>query len=178
METVSVRDSDGKRIAKYILLTETEIRAILNGRAIIPKVFKDKLVKEYGPFDRIIGMEVYPRALQVDHRVPYQVSGDDGLWAEDIKKFMLLFESSQRKKSFSCERCRNFLKFREPSVCGTCYWAFPEAYDHIAMRKVRQLELVWQDEEADAFDRIKAKLAAEGRTIEEAAKALLLTLDK
>ena len=104
--------------------------------------------------------------------------GDDGLWAEDIKKFMLLTGSSQRKKSFSCERCPNFLKLREPSICGTCYWAFPEAYDHIAMRKVRQLELVWQDEEADAFDRIKAKLAAEGRTIEEAAKVLLLTLDK
>lgn len=46
------------------------------------------------------------------------------------------------------------------------------------MRQVRQVEIVWQDEEAEAFDRIKAKLAAEGRTIEEAAKALLLTLDK
>lgn len=178
METVFVRDSDGKRIAKYTLLTESEIRAILNGRAIIPKAFKNKLVKEYGSFDRITGLEVDARALQVDHRIPFQVSGDDGLWAEDLKAFMLLTGSSQRKKSFSCERCPNFLKLRDASICRTCYWAFPEEYDHIAMRKVRQVELVWQDADADAFDRIKAKLSAKGQTVEDAVKAYLLSLDK
>ena len=178
METAFVKDSDGKRIAKYTLLTESEVRQILNGRAIIPKAFKDKLVKEYSACDRITGLEVDARALQVDHRVPYQVSGDDGLWAEDIRKFMLLTGSSQRKKSFSCERCPNFLKLKEPAVCGTCYWAFPESYDHIAMKKVRQVELVWQDDEADAFDRIREKLAAKGLTVESAAKAYLKTLDQ
>lgn len=177
METSYVKDSDGKRIAKYTLLTEAEIRTILKGRAIIPKAFKDKLVKEYGAADRITGLEVEPRALQVDHRIPYQVSGDDGLWAEDMTKFMLLTGSSQRKKSFSCERCPNFLKKKEPEICGTCYWAFPEAYDHIAMRKVRQIEMVWQDDEADMLDRVKAKLELKGRTVEEAAKDYIKSLD-
>lgn len=176
IHTEKVRDSDGKQIARYVLHSEIEIRAILKGRAIIPKAFKDRLVREYGAADRITGMEVAPRALQVDHRIPYQVSGDDGLWAEDIRAFMLLTGSSQRKKSFSCERCPNFLNDRDPDVCGTCYWAFPEAYQHIGMRQVRQVELIWQDAEAETFDRIKAKLAAQGRTVEEAAKALLLAL--
>jgi hypothetical protein len=178
MDTAFVKDSDGKRIAKYTLLTEVAVRAILNGRAIIPKAFKNKLVDEYGACDRITGLEVVARALQVDHRVPYQVSGDDGLWAEDVTKFMLLTGSSQRKKSFSCEQCPNFLKLKDPAVCGTCYWAFPEAYEHIAMRKVRQVELVWQDEEADRFDRVKARLSAKGMTVEDAAKAYLMSLDQ
>lgn len=178
METSFVKDSDGKRIAKYTLMTESEIREILKGRAIIPKAFKDKLVKEYGAADRITGLEVEARALQVDHRIPYQVSGDDGLWAEDLKKFMLLTGSSQRKKSFSCERCPNFLEQKDPRVCGKCYWASPENYDHIATRKVRQIEMVWQDEEADILDRVKAKLAAKGLTVEEAAKSYLKSLDR
>ena len=118
------------------------------------------------------------RALQVDHRIPYQIDGDTGLEEEDVNAFMLLTGSTQRAKSFSCEQCPNFLELRDPTVCARCYWAFPESYDHIGMRKVRQVQLVWQDEEADAFDRINAKLAAEGRTVEDAAKALLLGLDK
>lgn len=179
IETLPVKDSDGKRIAKYILLKEAEIRAILKGRAIVPKAFKNKLVKDYGAADRITGLEVVPSALQVDHRVPFQVSGDDGLWAEDVNKFMLLTGSSQRKKSFSCERCPNFTKLKDAAICGTCYWAFPDTdYKHIAMRQVRQVELVWQDDEAVLFDRVKAKLASAGRTVEEALKTLLLALDK
>lgn len=178
IHTDYVKDPDGKRMASYTLLSEAEIRQALNGRAIISKLFKAKLVERYGEKDGITGVEVPARALQVDHRVPYQVGGDEGLWAEDLDAFMLLTGSSQRKKSFSCERCPNFMEIKSQEICGTCYWAFPESYDHIGMDQVRQVELVWQGGEAEAFDRIKAKLAAEGRSVEEVAKAFLLTLDE
>jgi hypothetical protein len=178
IKTTMVKGSDGSRMASYSLLSEAELRETQNGRSIIPKAFKAKLIAHYGEYDRITGWQVTARALQVDHRIPYQVGGDVGLESEDVNAFMLLTGSSQRAKSFSCEQCPNFLELKDPKVCGTCYWAFPEQYQHIGMRQVRQVELVWQDEEAEAFDRIQAKLAAEGRTVEEAAKALLLSLDK
>lgn len=176
IKTTMVKASDGSRMASYSLLSETELRESQSGRSIIPKVFKAKLIAHYGEYDRITGWQVTARALQVDHRIPYQVGGDEGLENEDLNAFMLLTGSTQRAKSFSCERCPNFLELKDPTVCATCYWAFPESYKHIGMRQMRQAELVWQDEETEAFDRVKAKLAAEGRTIEEAAKALLRTL--
>ncbi len=176
VKTTMVRDADGSRMASYSLSSEAELRETQQGRSIIPKVFKAKLVEKYGEFDRLTGWQVTARALQVDHRIPYQIGGDDGLKNQDLSAFMLLTGSSQRAKSFSCERCPNFLKLKDPTVCATCYWAYPESYQHIAMRQVRQIQIVWQDEEADQFDRVKARLTAEGRSVADAAKALLLAL--
>lgn len=178
VKTTMVKGADGKRMASYSLLSETELREAQNGRSIIPKVFKTKLIAHYGEYDHITGWQVTARALQVDHRIPYQVGGDEGLESEDVSAFMLLTGSTQRAKSFSCERCPNFLELKETSICGRCYWASPESYDHIGMQQVRQLQLVWHGEEAATFDRIKEKLTAEGCTVEEAAKALLLDLDR
>ncbi len=176
IKTTMVRSSDGSRMASYSLLSETELRESQNGRSIIPKVFKAKLIAHYGEYDRITGWQVTGRALQVDHRIPYQVGGDEGLEAEDVEAFMLLTGSSQRAKSFSCEQCPNFLELKDATICATCYWAFPEAYQHIGMRQMRHTQLVWQDDEVEAFDRVREKLASEGRTIEEAVKSLLRTL--
>jgi len=38
----------------------------------------------------------------------------------------------------------------------TCYWAYPENYSHIAMRQIRRLDIVWQGNEADVYDKLKA----------------------
>jgi hypothetical protein len=175
VKTTMVKGSDGRRMASYSLLSETEMREAQQGRSIIPKVFKAKLVAHYGEVDGITGWQVTARALQVDHRIPYQVGGDAGLENEDVSAFMLLTGSSQRAKSFSCERCPNFLELKDPDICGGCYWAFPESYDHIAMQQVRRLEVVWQDAEAATFDAIKARLTAKGESVEAAIKRLLAT---
>lgn len=178
IKTTMVRGSDGSRMASYSLLSDAELREDQKGRSVIPKAFKAKLVAYYGEVDGITGWRLTARALQVDHRVPYQVGGDAGLDGEDVEAFMLLTGSSQRAKSFSCEQCPNFLELKDPKICSTCYWAYPENYQHVGMRQVRQIQLTWQDgDEAAAFDRVKARLAAEGRTVEEVANELLLGLD-
>lgn len=32
-------------------------------------------------------------------------------------------------------------------TCRSCYWAFPEAYSHVAMRDVRRLDILWSGQE-------------------------------
>jgi hypothetical protein len=176
VKTTMVKGSDGRRMASYSLLSDAELRDAQQGRSIIPKVFKTKLVATYGEVDGITGWEVTARALQVDHRIPYQVGGDAGLENEDVSAFMLLTGSSQRAKSFSCERCQNFLELKDPDICGGCYWAYPESYNHIGMKQIRRVEVLWQDEEAAVFDNIKSLLAEQGQTVGEATKRLLLSL--
>lgn len=95
--------------------------------------------------------------LQIDHRVPYEVPGDGGdveLKAED---FMLLCGSANRAKDWSCQHCENRQKLKDPEICLTCYWAYPESYEHIAMRQVRRLDLIWQGDEIAAYEALRKK---------------------
>jgi len=46
---------------------------------------------------------------------------------------MLLDASSQRAKSWSCERCHNWIEIRDQDVCRNCFWTFPEHYTNIAV---------------------------------------------
>ena len=92
---------------------------------------------------------------QIDHRVPYEVAGDGeevGLKPED---FMLLCGSANRAKSWSCEHCENWKNLKKREVCLTCYWASPEDYEHIAMRQVRRLDLIWQGDEVAHYEALK-----------------------
>ena len=59
------------------------------------------------------------RYLQIDHRIPYEVAGEEIGDERNPEKFMLLSGSAQRQKSWSCEHCQNYwnfgrLKFAEP----------------------------------------------------------------
>ena len=45
IKTTMVKGSDGGRMASYSLYSEVELRETQNGRSIIPKAFKAKLVK-------------------------------------------------------------------------------------------------------------------------------------
>ncbi|AUI68090.1 hypothetical protein AL038_18250 [Beggiatoa leptomitoformis] len=56
------------------------------------------------------------RYLQVDHRVPYEVSGNI-VDKQDIEHFMPLCGSCNRAKSWSCEHCDNWKTEKSPSLC-------------------------------------------------------------
>lgn len=101
------------------------------------------------------------RYLQIDHRVPYQVAGDDN-GPLDPRDFMLLDASSNRAKSWSCEHCENFRRKHEPQICKCCFWASPEDYSHIAETQSRRVELVWTGDDVTEFDRLKAEAQARG----------------
>ncbi len=65
---------------------------------------------------------------------------------------MLLCGSANRAKSWSCEHCVNFLKTKNPEICKTCYWAYPEAYTHVATAQQRRLDIVWVKEEIAQYE--------------------------
>ena len=62
---------------------------------------------------------------------------------------------------------------KDKNVCLSCYWAYPEKYDHVAMRQIRRIDLVWQGEEVAQFDKLKADARKSGLEIPQFVKEVL-----
>ncbi len=162
------RTPDGRTMGRYRLGRAEDIQDDRHaGRSVLPKAFKAELLSRYGSADCITGARLDPRVLQIDHRVPYGVAGNAGLAERDTSAYMLLDASSQRAKSWSCEHCQNFVDPRDPDVCPTCFWAYPESYKHIAMQQIRRTDVVWKDEDVPIHDRLKQMADSEGISMPE-----------
>jgi hypothetical protein len=150
--TFRVTGSDGRRIAAYKFGDPSEVRAAhLSGRTAFSSNLKQALIEKQGARCNIY-LETFPlRELQIDHRIPYEIAGDDNALSNDISEYMLLCASANRAKSWSCENCENWA-LKRVETCKTCYWAFPESYSHIAMRDIRRLDLLWSGEEIAEYD--------------------------
>lgn len=156
-------EKSGRRMAVYRLGAASDIvGGRIGGRSALPKAFKDALMTKYGSRDCITGAVLPATVLQIDHRVPFRVAGDAGLSDHDVSAYMLLDASSQRAKSWSCEACDNFQRLLDPTICGRCYWASPENYDHIAMVQTRRADMVWQGAEVAKFDELRKIAEAKG----------------
>jgi len=152
LKTFSIIGSDGRKIAAYKFGDPSEVRATqLSGRTAFSSKLKDALIKKYGTRCNIY-LEPFPvRELQIDHRVPFEIAGDNSELPDDINEYMLLSASANRAKSWSCENCPNW-KSKKLEACKTCYWAYPESYTHIAMRDIRRLDLLWSEEEIVEYE--------------------------
>lgn len=151
----------GRRMGAYTFDDLAKMRrGRLGGRRAFSKQFKQDLIERYGSKDIVTNEPLEERYLQIDHRVPYEVAGDDS-GQLDPKDFMLLDASSNRAKSWSCEHCLNFLEKHDPEICRLCFWASPEEYQHIAETPSRRIELVWTGEDVQMFDRLKAEAIAQ-----------------
>jgi hypothetical protein len=51
------------------------------------------------------------------------------------------------------EELRGFL-FRIWRIYGACYWASWEDYDHVTMRGMRRLDVVWEGKEVGDFEAV------------------------
>jgi hypothetical protein len=164
--TRQTSNKTGRRMAVYVFGDPSRIQdGRVGGRSALPKAFKEKLITKYGMMDCITGARLDSAVLQIDHRVPYRIAGDVGLHSHDVEAYMLLDASSQRAKSWSCENCPNMLGTRDPKVCGNCYWAFPEAYQHIATKQIRRTDIAWQGLDVLLHDKLKAMAVSEGKTL-------------
>ncbi len=157
IETFRVVGSDGRKIAAYRFgeFDKAKLRR-LEGRTGLSKIIKEALIQKFKCRCFIYLEEIPARDLQIDHRIPYEVAGvglEDELNPDD---FMLLCGSANRAKSWSCEHCENWTKLKEREICLTCYWTYPESYEHIGMRQVRRLDLIWQGEEIATYEKLKA----------------------
>ncbi|MCB2263842.1 MAG: hypothetical protein LGR52_13040 [Candidatus Thiosymbion ectosymbiont of Robbea hypermnestra] len=152
IKTFRVTGTDGRKIAAYKFGNPSEVRSTrLSGRTVFSSNLKDALIEKHGPRCNIY-LEPFPvRELQIDHRIPFEIAGDNDDLSGDISEYMLLCASANRAKSWSCEHCVNWQE-KEVSVCQSCYWAFPESYTHIATRDIRRLDLLWSGEEIAEYD--------------------------
>jgi hypothetical protein len=174
LETTRVKDSSERSIAAYRFGDLTKVvNDRLAGRRVIPKRFKQALLAHSGNKCNICQTVYDGRYLQVDHRVPYGVAGDTISAERDINDYMLICAECNRAKSWSCEHCSNWQEAKLPTVCLACYWAKPENYKHIALRKMRRVEVVWEDAETEIYDRLSAKAAQMNITLSEYIKTQL-----
>lgn len=173
--TTRVKSKDGERnIAAYRFGDFSNVRKDrLQGRVNWPKKFKQALIKEYGEQCLISGAKLPARNLQIDHRVPYEISGDPEKQKLDVRDFMLLSSTSNRAKSWSCEYCINWKDLKDINICRSCYWAFPEDYSHVAMREIRRLDITWQHEEVNDYESLKVEASELNESLPEYVKRVL-----
>src|SRR5690625_559628 len=165
--TIVKNPKTGKRNAVYTFDDLDKLRLdILKGRQNFPAKFRKKLYDKHDNKCAICNAAYSNRELQIDHRVHYEVAGDNfDTFALEVDLYMPLCPSDNRNKSFTCESCPNWLETRDPTTCQTCYWASPENYEHIATRKEKRAELVFRDEELDLYDIVNEDAEKVGESV-------------
>ena len=113
---------------------------------------KNALIDRYGAKCYLYGEEYPARLLQPDHRVPYEIGGDP-IDMLNTDYFMLLSPSANRDKSWACEHCPNWTE-KNIEMCQTCYYAYPEEYQHIAGVKEKKLDIIFNNEDISLFNEI------------------------
>lgn len=152
--TKTTKSSDNRNIAEYAFGPPEKIkRHKFGGRINFPSTLKKQLIERDDLVCKLSQQELPREELQVDHRIPFYIAGDIK-GERNPDDFMLLSRSMQRAKSWSCEHCENLLKHFDPDVCKTCYWAYPENYSHVAMKMERRINIVWQGDEVQDYERL------------------------
>lgn len=173
IETFTVLNSQGKPIAAYRFGNWPEERhGRSGGRRVISKSLKKSLFEMQRGRCAICLEQYDQRYLQVDHRVPYMVAGDMDSH-DDQTAYMLVCGSCNRAKSWSCEHCDNGQRLKDASICLRCYWASPSLYEHVAMRPIRRLDLVWSEDEVSEYDVLKRLADSTGDHLPDHVKAVL-----
>jgi len=153
LEMFWTKNSAGRKIAGYRFGDVAGIRHDrLGGRRVLPKQFHEQICALHNCRCAICQMGYESRYFQLDHRVPFEVGGERAM--PEIREYMPLCGSCNRAKSWSCEHCDNWLEKKNPTICATCYWASPEDYDHVRMRQMRRLDVVWEGKEVRDFEAV------------------------
>jgi hypothetical protein len=167
LKRIKVKHSNGRTIAAYAF-DETELEPGKEGRRLLPKKERDALIHAAGDKCQICGAA---HNLQVDHRIPYEVAGESQ--RQETEPYQILDGSCNRKKSWACEHCRNWLEIKSLNICRSCYWAEPNNYSHVAMEEQRRVDLVWIAGEVREFERVKGAAAKHKRTLPDEIKQIL-----
>jgi hypothetical protein len=171
LETFRITGSDNRKIAAYRFGDISKARfSKLSGRTGLSKQIKDELINQYGCRCFIYLENIDESKLQIDHRIPFEVDGEPTLEAEH---FMLLCSSANRVKYWSCEHCENWQKLKNRSICLSCYWAYPENYEHIAMQQVRRIDLLWEGDDVEKYEALKQKAMDSGKDLAELIKEII-----
>jgi hypothetical protein len=167
LKTIKVKHTNGRSIAAYVF-DEGELEAGKEGRRLLPKKERDALIHAAGDKCQICGAT---HNLQVDHRIPYEVAGESQRGEEE--PYQILDGSCNRKKSWACEHCPNWLEIKSLDVCRSCYWAEPDNYTHVATVQQRRADLVWIGDEVKDFERLKREAERRNKSVPEEIKRIV-----
>lgn len=168
LDTFKVLDKQGRKIGAYRFGDPSKIEGHkLAGRQTFSKHLKDTLVAMYGERCAVSGIAFQGRYLQIDHRIPYEVAGDEVAEENTPDKFMLLSGAAQRQKSWECEQCPNLKGAKDKAICSSCYWAYPENYDHAATRPLRLLNLGFSGQDCEVYDHLLEESKRTGLPIQD-----------
>ncbi|MDR1510586.1 MAG: helix-turn-helix domain-containing protein [Synergistaceae bacterium] len=165
--TYRIEGADGRRIAAYKFGDPHEVKNALSkaaGRTVLSKALKQALIEKYGAKCFVYLESIDENILQVDHRIPYEIGGEQD--ERDIEKYMLISPSANRAKSWTCEHCDNW-EHKDIKFCIKCFWAYPENYEHIAGKYQRIISIVFTGDEITDYNRL-----IEASGIEEAQKVI------
>ena len=169
--TYRVTGSDGRKIAAYKFGNPADVRKAQSksaGRTALSKALKQALVEKFGARCFIYLESMDESMLQVDHRIPYEIGGEDD--EQNIDHYMLLSPSANRAKSWTCEHCENWDR-KNKDFCLKCFWASPENYDHIAGKYEKVISLVFSGDEIEDYNKL-IQLSGEDRA-QEVVKKLI-----
>jgi len=161
---VKAKRDDGQAIAAYVF-DERELDPKLTGRVVLAKKERDAIIERKGSKCNLCGAV---HNIQVDHRIPFQIAGESR--RDEADPYQLLDGACNRKKSWSCEHCQNWLRLKSFDTCLSCYWANPDTYTHVAMQPERRVDIVWKDEEVSAFERLKRTADRNKRSVADEIK--------
>lgn len=154
VETYRVKSSDGRSIGAYRFGDPSKAEDKLSkvqGRTVLSKALKKALIEKYGSVCFIYLQPMEERLLQVDHRIPYEIGGEQS--EDNVECYMLLSPSANRAKSWTCEHCPNW-EVQDASFCLNCFWAYPENYTHIAGKEQRQITIIFTGNEIEDYNRL------------------------
>jgi hypothetical protein len=154
IETYRIEGTDGRKIAAYRFGNPNEAKNTLSkssGRTALSKALKQALIEKYGAKCFIYNESMDENILQVDHRIPYEIAGEQD--ENHIEAFMLISPSANRAKSWTCEQCDNW-EAKDAQYCLKCFWAYPEDYDHVANVKQKVVMVVFTGDEIEDFNRL------------------------
>ena len=156
LEMYRVKSSDGRSIGAYRFgnpaLAENAVSKTA-GRTALSKALKKALIEKFGSKCFIYLQPMDEKILQVDHRIPYEIGGEQN--ETDLDCFMLLSPSANRAKSWTCEHCPNW-ENKNAEFCMKCFWAHPENYSHIAGKEQRQLIITFTGDEIEDYNKLIA----------------------
>ena len=156
LEMYRVKSSDGRTIGAYRFgdpaLAENAVSKTA-GRTALSKALKKALIEKFGAKCFIYLQPMDEKILQVDHRIPYEIGGEQD--ESNLDCFMLLSPSANRAKSWTCEHCPNW-ENKDAAFCVKCFWAHPENYSHIAGEKQRQIIITFTGDEIDDYNKLIA----------------------
>lgn len=179
LDTFKVKDRAGKSIAAYRFgdweeYKQKNLLSKSSGRTQLSIKLKQALIEQYGCICFLYGEEYPEQLLQVDHRIPYEILGEQD--ESELSNFMLLCPSGNRAKSWACEHCGNWV-VKDAHMCSGCYYAHPEHYSHIAGAVEKRIDIIFKtDEDLKIYETIKSLASSQGISIQDAFKNYFLNL--